>query len=327
MNHRPEEHQVTSPPPKVGGAARKRRWLPIAPRRVLVMFILLIAVTSCTRARTAGLHPPESPTYAYTEHSVQLPGGAKGVRLDGHLVRPKARGKFLCAVLLHGIRGYWRAYLRYARALASRGIASLILDYYSGHYVDLEGLSVPFDYRKTQFELQNSDIASAAAAFSRNPVCAGGQVGLIGFSLGANKAFRTAAGRPEFKAVVAYYGPYDYVQFIRHRVNPLILALAGEDAQRWKSYLEKNSPLTMAGKVRADVLLFHGVEDRTIPAAQSVQMLSALQRGPAKSARIKLYEGTGHNFVLRHGRSAEFGDSIRLTVSFLRKSLASKAGL
>ncbi len=321
----PEDFRLSFDPGQDGHSGQGDK----PPRRIraglgksLILLTLLIAVTSCVRARTAGLLPPESPTYAYEEASIDLPGGEPGVRLDGYFTRPKAEGKFPCAVLLHGKGGWWRAYLGYARELAERGIASLILDYYSGHYVDLESLSVPFGHRRKQFELQNSDIRAAAAAFSRRPVCAGGRVGMIGFSLGADKAFRTAAAKPGIKAVVAYYGPYDYVSFIRYRVNAIILALAGEEALRWKSYLEKNSPLSMAGKVEANVLLFHGVEDRTIRAAQSIRMLAALKRRGKRSVRMKLYEGTGHNFVLRRGLSAERADSLRLTVAFLRENLA-----
>lgn len=288
--------------------------------------------TSCVRPRTLGLMPPESPRYATAESFVSLPGSEAGVAVEGFFVRPKAKGRFPCAVLLHGRGGWWRAYVRYARELAGRGIASVIVNYYSGHYVNMESLDVPFPHRRRQFELQNKDIARATAAFSRNSICAGGKVGVIGFSLGADKAIRAAVDLSEIGVVVGYYGPYDYVKFIRHRVSRVLLALAGEDALRWKSYLEKNSPIEMAGKVRAKVLLFHGAADRTVPPGQSALMLGALlRRGSFKTrgrpgAAIKIYEGVGHNFVLRRSRGAERADSLRRTVAFLRKNLPSGAG-
>lgn len=171
------------------------------------------------------------------------------------------------------------------------------------------------------------------AAFSRYPVCAGRKVGLIGFSLGADKAFRTAAAMPGIGAVVGYYGPYDYVSFIRQRVNPVLLALADKEALKWKAYLEKNSPFALASRVRASSLLFHEVEDRTITVKQSILMQRALGRQGGPGARIKLYEGVGHNFALKHrggfslrhrGSGAERTDSIRRTVSFLKKKLTDK---
>ncbi|MEE9256809.1 MAG: dienelactone hydrolase family protein [bacterium] len=314
------------PDKKKGLARRLARMMP-RPRRIVLLGILLLAVTSCVRARTAGLRPPGAPTYAYAEKSILLAGGEPDAPIEGYLIRPDAPGKFPCAVILHGKGGWWRAYIRYARALAERGIASLILNYYSAHQVDMEGLNVPFPLRRRQFELQNGDISRAAAAFARRPFCAGGKVGLIGFSMGADKAIRAAAERPEVSAVVGYYGPYDYVSFIRHRVSRVLLAIAPKDALRWKSYLEKKSPLFLADKVRASVLLFHGAEDRTIPVRQSVRMIEALRKNGAAGAEMKLYEGVGHNFVLRHHRrDAERGDSLRRTIAFLKKNLPKRPG-
>lgn len=291
-------------------------------RRMPLLLLLVLVATSCTRARTTGLMAPDTPAFAYRETSVELPGSKPDVRIEGYYTRPSPAGTYPCAVILHGKGGWWRAYIRYAQELAAQGIASVIVNYYSGHWVDLEGLNVPFDERRAQFEYQNGDIAAAVTAFSRYPVCAGRKVGLIGFSLGADKAFRTAAAQPDIGAVVGYYGPYDYVSFIRQRVNPVLLALAGEEALKWKAYLEKNSPFTLAGRVRASALLFHGVEDSTIPVKQSILMQKALGKRGGPGARMKLYEGVGHNFVLRRrGTRAERADSIRLTVSFLKKKL------
>ena len=268
---------------------------------------------------------PNAPTFAYREMSVELPGSKPDIRIEGYYTRPSPEGKYPCAVILHGKGGWWRAYIRYARALAGQGIASVIVNYYSGHQVDLEGLYVPFDERRAQFEYQNGDISAAVAPFARYPVCSGRKVGLIGFSLGADKAFRTAATQPDIGAVVGYYGPYDYVSFIRQRVNPILLALAGENALKWKAYLEKNSPYTQAGRVKASALLFHGVEDTTISVKQSILMQRALERRGGSGARMKLYEGVGHNFALRRrGTKAERDDSIRLTISFLKKKLIEK---
>ena len=116
-------------------------------------------------------------------------------------------------------------------------------------------------------------------------------------------------------------------RFSARRVNPLLLALAPEDALRWKSYIEKNSPLFLAQKIRAGVLLFHGAEDRTIPVKQSVRMVEALRKNGALEARMKLYEGVGHNFVLRfRRRGPERQDSLRETIAFLKKMLPARSG-
>ena len=185
----------------------------------------------------------------WVEIEVRYPGGEAGKEVEAFLVRPREAGPFPCTVLLHGRGGWWQAYIRYAREMAARGFSALIMNYYSAHRVNLEGLNIPFEHRKRQFELQILDISSATRAFARSRNCTGGQVGLIGFSLGADKAFRVAAVNPEVRAIVSYYGPSDYVSLIRERINPLLLALADDETLRWKGYLEKNSPLALAPRV------------------------------------------------------------------------------
>lgn len=362
MKNSPEKKPLGAVPP-LGTApplGRFRRWLRrVRPGRAALFILLLAGITSCVRARTPGLRAlADAPVYAVLEQSIALPGSERELGVEGYLVRPRtagplptaeavhsrgpppgsgpppsagplpAAGPFPCAVILHGRGGWWRAYLGFARTLAGQGFATLIINYQSAHYVDMESLSVPFPYRKRQFELQNEDVRVAAAHFARSSLCAGGRVALIGFSLGADKAFRAAAALPEVRAVVGFYGPYDYKAFIRHRVNRILLALADDDALAWKAYLERTSPLFLAGKVGADVLLFHGAEDRSVPLRQSLSMLRALKkRENGARAALRIYEGAGHNFVLRWARrKEEKDDSLRRTVEFLHRHLP-RAGL
>lgn len=117
-------------------------------RRMTLLLLLVLVATSCTRARTAGLMTLDAPGFAYREMSVEMPGSKPEVRIEGYYTRPEPPGEYPCAVILHGKGGWWRAYIRYARELAGQGIASVIVNYYSGHWVDLEGLNVPFDQRR-----------------------------------------------------------------------------------------------------------------------------------------------------------------------------------
>lgn len=297
-----------------------RRALP--PRRVFLLALLALLGASCTRPLPLGLVPPGPASYGISEREVALPASVPGASIEGHLIRPDAPegASFPCAVLLHGKGGWWRAYVRYGQELAARGIAALVLNYYSVHHVDLEGWRTPFAERREQFEAQNEDIVRATAQFARSPLCAGGKVAVVGFSLGADKAIRAAAALPEVSAVAAYYGPYDYVSFIHQRVNPILLALASEDLLRWKRYLEENSPIRLATKTHVPIFLLHGVEDAVIPVNQTLQMTEALRRGGGK-VRIHLYEGVGHNFVLRRGPAEVRDDSLRRVIGFLREHL------
>jgi len=299
---------------------RVRRALP--PRRLLLLGLLWALSASCARPLPLGLEPLGPSTSRIIEEEMALPASVRGSSVEGYLLRPEVPGgtQVPCAVLLHGKGGYWRAYTRYGRALAERGIAALVLNYYSAHYVDLDGWRTPFAERKESFEAQNEDIARATAHFARSPVCAGGKLGLVGFSLGADKAIRAAASLPEVAAVVAYYGPYDYISLIQQRVNPLLLIFASEDLLRWKKYLEDASPIRLAPKTPAPVFLLHGTDDSVIPVQQSLRMTQALRRRGNK-VTVKLYEGVGHNFVLRRGPAEVRDDSVRLAIGFLREHL------
>ncbi|MBI1724041.1 MAG: dienelactone hydrolase family protein [Candidatus Tectomicrobia bacterium] len=294
----------------------------LPPRRVLLLAMLAFFGASCVRPLPLGLQPPGPAAYGVAEEELALPASVPGSHMEGYLLRPEVPDgtRIPCAVLLHGKGGYWRAYTRYGRELAARGIAALVLNYYSVHQVDLEGWKTPFTERKESFEAQNEDIVRATARFAQGPLCAGGKVAVVGFSLGADKAIRAAAALPEVAAVAAYYGPYDYVSFIHVRVNAIVLALASEDLLRWKKYLEEASPIRLVPKIRAPVFLLHGVEDAVIPVEQSLQMTEALRRRGGKF-RIHFYEGAGHNFVLRRGPSEVRDDSVRRVIAFLQEHL------
>ena len=290
--------------------------------RYLLLFILTtLMVTSCVRPRTLNLAPAPTGSYDHLESYVELPSSIENASITGYLVRPSEAGRYPCVVLLHGKGGWWQAYIRYARKLASHGFSSLVINYYSVHQVDLEGLRTPFVQRKSNFERQNEDINRAVSAFVKSAHCIQNKVGLIGFSLGADKAFRTAASLPVVKAIVAYYGPYDYAALIKKRINSVVLALATEDLLRWKNYLEFHSPANKIQNTNASALMFHGVADGLIPVQQSFTMMRKLRARKSGYAQLKLYEGTGHNFVLRRRTPREREDSIRLALVFLKSHL------
>lgn len=300
-----------------------RRFFRIIRVRRLALLILAMALaTSCARPRTRGLAPAPAGSHDYAESRIDLPSSVANASMAGHLVRPSGGGRHPCVMLLHGKGGWWQGYIRYARKLASHGFSSLIVNYYSVHQVDFEGLKTPFARRKLDFEGQNEDIRRAASAFAKSAHCVEGEIGLIGFSLGADKAFRTAAALPAVKAIVAYYGPYDYAALIKRRVSPVVLALATPNLLRWKRYLELHSPTDKIRNTKASALMFHGVSDGLIPVRQSLTMMKMLQARKSGGAELMLYEGVGHNFVIRRKTRREREDSIRRALFFLKSRLS-----
>jgi len=58
---------------------------------------------------------------------------------------------------------------------------------------------------------------------------------------------------------------------------------------------EARSPLRHAERIRVPVILFHGLDDRVVPASQSERMAKALSdRGMA--TELHLFPGEGHGF-------------------------------
>ena len=299
-----------------------RRLFKIIRLRRLILFILAMSMaTSCARPRTLGLAPAPTGGYGHQESYVELPSSIENALMTGYLVRPSGNGRHPCVILLHGKGGWWQGYIRYARKLASHGFSSLIIDYYSVHQVDLEGLTTPFVQRKLNFERQNEDIRRSVSAFSKSAHCVKNKIGLIGFSLGADKAFRTAASLPVVKAIVAYYGPYDYASLIKRRVTPLVLSLATPNLLHWKRYLERHSPTNKIWNTKASALMFHGVADGLIPVRQSLTMIKRLRARKSGAAELMLYEGVGHNFAIRRKTRREREDSIRRALLFLKSRL------
>jgi len=78
----------------------------------------------------------------------------------------------------------------------------------------------------------------------------------------------------------------------------------------WK----ERSPLTHVKNVHAQVLLFHGTEDKAVPHQQSVEFVEAVKRNGG-IAELVSYEGEGHGFV----REANRRDVIEKMEKFLEK--------
>lgn len=113
------------------------------------------------------------------------------------------------------------------------------------------------------------------------PFAAGMPVGMAGFSAGGTRALWLAAQNPKIKAVVNYYGLYDYADSPIGKcpgVSPNI-----------------PSVYSMAGNIRAPVLMLHGDKDPEVPLHQIERMkqLFAAQGTPAEAV---IYPGAHHGF-------------------------------
>jgi dienelactone hydrolase len=102
--------------------------------------------------------------------------------------------------------------------------------------------------------------------------------GAVGFSAGGARVF-TFALDPRVKAVVSYYGTYDY------KTSPLANLRANS----------AGGPILMVDQIRAAALLLHGDRDAEVPLEQVERMKQALQ-AKGLPVDVAIYRGAYHNF-------------------------------
>jgi carboxymethylenebutenolidase len=150
-------------------------------------------------------------------------------KINGYLVRPKAKGKRPAIIIIQENRGLNPHIQDIARRLAVEGFLAFAPDLLSvsGGTPDDEEQA-----RELHSKTDPKDITSAAIAaipFIRTHAESNGNVGTVGFCFGGGVANRMAAASPDLKAVVVYYGlqvPANEVSGIN---APLLLHYAGLD--------------------------------------------------------------------------------------------------
>src|SRR5437016_1469405 len=226
----------------------------------------LAALTGSTAA-AAALLPLLANDYAQatvvTENDARLAidrvsyDSPKG-KINGYLVRPKAKGKRPVTIVIHENRGLNPHIQDVARRLAVEGFLAFAPDLLS-----VSG-GTPADEdqaRDLHAKSDQKDMTAAAASavpFMISHAESNGNVGVVGFCFGGGVANRLAAERPDLKAVVAYYGlqlPAEQVPAIR---APLLLHYAGLDDRVNAGIAAYEAALKANGK-RYTIYMYPGV--------------------------------------------------------------------
>jgi len=235
--------------------------------------------------------------------------------LTGRLYAPDQADAVPGVLVLHTAGGLRDADHLHARTLAEAGFAALVVSYPIGWVASVnEGLAEAATWLRAQKESLQMPI------------------GVMGFSLGASKALLVAALRPQFiKAVVSYYGTYnaDISKF-----------KAAAQKARAASMQATPSPVQVAGRLSAAVLLLQGENDDETPPDQTAQMKAALEKGK-KTFELVIYPGAVHMFEREPkyhppGNRTSFGtvtgydaaaakDSWEKSVAWLNRYLRSEA--
>jgi carboxymethylenebutenolidase len=127
-------------------------------------------------------------------------------KIDGYLVRPKAKGKRPAVLVIHENRGLNPHLEDVARRLASEGYLAYAVDLLSL----VGGTPASEDAARELHAKMNQDDAVAAlvagVSFLKRHAESTGKVGAVGFCFGGMMINRLAVASPELDAGVAYYG-------------------------------------------------------------------------------------------------------------------------
>jgi len=136
----------------------------------------------------------------------EFPG--EGARLEGYLARPAQGGRFPIVLVCHENRGLTRHIEDVARRLAKAGYVALAVDLLSreGGTDKHDFDAIPGILGKAPPARHVQDFKSGLAFAKSQPSARGDRVGMVGFCFGGAVTWRVAAGVPDLRAAVPFYG-------------------------------------------------------------------------------------------------------------------------
>lgn len=247
---------------------------------------------------------------------VKVPG-ADGLMLPATLYRPRGCGtsREPAIVLLHGWLISWRdledepssliPVLLYGESIY-KGDADVGLEWaaqiLAEHgYVVLMPVMRPWG-GGSQNDCglsQSADIQRMIEWLASQPGVDPDRIGVMGGSFGGQVALLTGALTPRVRAIVSVAGPTDWVSMNARAPWPWHLASLNALLPSWypkecQSYPKSRSPVTVASRIKAPVLLIQGDADTTVPAEQAEEMEQALRKSDGV-VQLHLVSGAGHD--------------------------------
>jgi carboxymethylenebutenolidase len=136
----------------------------------------------------------------------EFPGA--GARLSGYLARPDKSGIFPIVLVCHENRGLTRHIEDVTRRAAKAGYVALAVDLLSreGGTDKHDFDAIPGILGKVPPARHVQDFQSGLAYARAQPAARGDRVGMTGFCFGGGVTWRVAAGVPELRAAVPFYG-------------------------------------------------------------------------------------------------------------------------
>ncbi len=173
----------------------------------------------------AAIVPPDDGRLAAERVSYDSPKG----KINGYLVRAKAKGKRPAVIVIHENRGLNPHIEDVARRLAVEGYLAFAPDLLS-----VNGGTPPDEDKARELHTKTEREDMIAAALAAVPVMlkhgeSTGKVGAVGFCFGGGVVNRMAAGSPDLGAAVPYYGVQVPAEMVPAIKAPLLLQYAETD--------------------------------------------------------------------------------------------------
>ncbi len=243
-----------------------------------------------------------------------------GLELHGYLTLPQGEAPFPVVVLPHGgphgPRDYWR-YDPDVQLLASAGYAVLQINFRGSGGYGSRFLSSGFGEwgRKMQ-----QDVTDATRWAIERGYADADRVCIYGASYGGYAALMGVATEPElYRCAIGYVGVYDLnmmyekgdIQWTRRGVSYLDRVLGTDPEER-----ARRSPVNLADRIKAPVMLIHGGKDIRVPIDHAKAMEKALKK--AGNAPETLYrKKEAHGFFKEDNRAEVY----RRMLDFLGKHI------
>lgn len=161
---------------------------------------------------TASKAPPSTPPQVLPNDPDIVAGIAEfpgeGARLDGYLARPARPGYFPIVLVCHENRGLTRHIEDVTRRIAKAGYLGLAVDLLSreGGTEKHDFDAIPGILGKAPPARHVQDFKSGLAFARTQPAARGDRAGMVGFCFGGAVTWRVAAGVPDLRAAVPFYG-------------------------------------------------------------------------------------------------------------------------
>jgi len=174
--------------------------------------------------------PADDPAVAAA--AVQFPGSDAG--LIGYLARPASAGTFPIVLVCHENRGLTPYIEDVTRRVAKAGYVGLAVDLLSregGTTKVSDPESIPGLLSNAPPARHVQDFQSGLTYVKAQPFARADRAGMVGFCFGGGVTWLTAAGIPELRAAVPFYGPPPPDSELP-KINAAVLAIYAEQDSR-----------------------------------------------------------------------------------------------